>query len=111
MAVDAGYGSFRALFDISIDIPRGSAVALVGANGGGKVDRGAGCHRPGRADPGHTVDGEDFTGAPVHHFARAGIAMAPEGRGVFSTLCVADNLRVGFRNTPDDRGPAAGSAG
>lgn len=107
-AVDAGYRSFRALFGVSIDVARGTAVALVGANGAGKstvarvatglVEPTAGTVR---------VDGADFTGAAVHDFARAGITMAPEGRGIFSTLSVADNLRVGFRNTPMVEDPRA----
>ncbi len=99
--VDAGYGAFRALFDLSLEVDAGSAVALVGANGAGKatVARVAtGLVEPtaGRV----LVDGDDFTGAPVHRFARAGIATAPEGRGVFATLSVQDNLRVAFRNSP-----------
>ncbi|MGI9577275.1 MAG: ABC transporter ATP-binding protein [Microthrixaceae bacterium] len=99
--VDAGYRSFRALFGVSIEIQRGTAVALVGANGAGKstvarVTTGLVTPTAGSV----RVDGKDFTGAAVHDFARAGITMAPEGRGVFSTLSVTDNLRVGFRNTP-----------
>lgn len=106
--IDAGYGSFRALFGVSIDIPRGTAVALVGANGAGKstvarVATGLVTPTVGTV----RVDGEDFTGAAVHDYARAGITMAPEGRGVFSTLTVADNLRVGFRNTPMIEDPQA----
>lgn len=106
-AVDAAYRSFRALFGVDLEVPAGAAVALVGANGAGKstVARVAtGLVRPtaGRV----LVDGEDVTGSPVHHFARAGITCAPEGRSVFATLSVEDNLRLAFRNDPgieDDR--------
>lgn len=106
-SVDAGYRAFRALFDVDLEVPPGAAVALVGANGAGKstVARVAtGLVRPtaGRV----LVDGEDFSDAPVHRFARAGIASAPEGRSVFATLSVEDNLRLAFRNDPaieDDR--------
>jgi branched-chain amino acid transport system ATP-binding protein len=106
-AVDAGYRAFRALFGVDLEVPAGAAVALVGANGAGKstVARVAtGLVRPtaGRV----LVDGVDLTGAPVHRFARAGIASAPEGRSVFATLSVEDNLRLAFRNDPgvaDDR--------
>ena len=106
--IDAGYRSFRALFDVSLDVPAGSAVALVGANGAGKstVARVA----TGLVEPtagSVWLGGDDFTGAAVHDFARTGIAMAPEGRGVFGTLTVADNLRVAFRNTPMIEDPEA----
>ena len=106
--VDAGYRSFRALFGVSIEVPRGAAVALVGANGAGKstVARVAtGLVQPTTGTV--RVDGTDFTGSAVHEFAHAGIAMAPEGRGVFSTLSVSDNLRVAFRNTPQIADPQA----
>ena len=95
--VDAAYGPFRALFDVSLEVPSGAAVALVGPNGAGKstVARVAsGLVRPtsGRV----LVGGRDLTGRPAHRFARAGIAHAPEGRAVFATLTVEENLRLAF---------------
>ena len=100
--VDAAYGSFRALFDVSLEVEAGSAVALVGANGAGKssvarVASGLVVPTAGRV----LVAGQDLTGAPAHRFARAGIAHAPEGRAVFATLTVEDNLLLAFRNAPE----------
>jgi len=96
--VDAGYGPFRALFDVSFEVPPGAAVALVGPNGSGKstvarVASGLVTPTAGRV----MVDGVDRTGEPPHCFARAGIAHAPEGRAVFATLTVAENLELAFR--------------
>ncbi len=96
--VDAGYGPFRALFDVSFDVPAGAAVALVGPNGSGKstvarVASGLVAPTSGRV----VVDGVDRTGQAPHHFARAGVAHAPEGRAVFATLTVKENLELAFR--------------
>lgn len=98
--VDAGYGPFRSLFDVSLTIEPGQAVALLGANGAGKttVARAAsGLVHPDRGAV--LVDGVDLTGAGPHVFARAGIAHAVEGRSVFASLSVEDNLRLSFRRT------------
>jgi branched-chain amino acid transport system ATP-binding protein len=96
--VHAGYNQFRALFDVSIEIAPGRATALVGPNGAGKttVARVAsGLVRPtaGRL----LVDGQDLTGAPAHVIARHGIAHAPEGRSIFGSLTVEENLSLSFR--------------
>jgi branched-chain amino acid transport system ATP-binding protein len=107
--VDAGYGPFRALFDVSLEIPPGAAVALVGPNGSGKstVARVAsGLVTPTSGSV--RVGGEDLTGRPAHDFARAGIAHAPEGRAVFSTLTVRENLELAFRSGRLDGGVAEG---
>ena len=101
-SVEASYRSFRALFGIDLEIAPGSAVALVGANGAGKstvarVASGLVVPSAGKV----IVAGQDLTGQPAHRFARAGIAHAPEGRAVFSTLTVEDNLRLAFRNASE----------
>lgn len=96
--VSADYGPFHALFDISFTVGQGEAVALLGANGVGKttVARTAtGLVAPTKGAV--LVDGTDLTGAAPHRFARAGVAHAPEGRSVFATLSVEDNLRLSFR--------------
>ena len=97
-AVSADYGPFHALFDVSLSVGTGEAVALLGPNGVGKttVARVAtGLVRPtsGRV----LVDGTDMTGEPTHRFVRAGVAHAPEGRSVFASLTVEENLVLSFR--------------
>ncbi|MGH9085913.1 MAG: ABC transporter ATP-binding protein [Acidimicrobiales bacterium] len=106
--VDAAYGPFRALFGVNLRVEPGEAVALVGANGAGKttvarVASGLVVPTAGSVQ----VAGEDLTGAPPHRFARAGIAHAPEGRSVFATLTVEENLRLAFRRSKGRREVAA----
>lgn len=103
--VDAGYGPFAALFDVTLTVGEGEAVALLGANGVGKttVARVAtGLVRPTAGSV--IVGGSDLTGAPTYRFARSGVLHAPEGRSVFSTLSVQENLLLSFRQS---RGRAA----
>lgn len=103
--VSAGYGPFAALFDVSLSVGEGEAVALLGANGVGKttVARVAtGLVAPTAGSV--LVDGADVTGAPVHRFARGGVLHAPEGRSVFSTLSVEENLALSFRQSRGRRG-------
>ncbi len=98
--VSAGYGPFRALFGVSLAIAPGEAVALVGPNGAGKttvarVATGLVCPASGAV----VVDGVDLTGARTFQFARAGVAHAPEGRSVFATLSVEENLTLSLRRS------------
>ncbi len=96
--VHASYGPFRALFGVSLRVQPGAAVALVGANGAGKttVARVAtGLVAP-AAGTVH-VGGADLTGARTHRFARAGVFHAPEGRSVFASLTVEENLQLARR--------------
>ena len=106
--VSAGYGPFRALFDVTLAVQPGEAVALLGPNGVGKttIARVAtGLVAP--TEGAVLVDGEDMTGAPVHRFRRAGVIHAPEGRSVFATLTVEENLVLSFRASRGRRGVAA----
>ena len=96
--VSAGYGPFRALFDVSLAVQPGEALALLGPNGVGKttiarVATGLVTPTEGQV----RVDGIDMTGAATHRFRRAGILHAPEGRSVFGTLTVEENLVLSFR--------------
>jgi branched-chain amino acid transport system ATP-binding protein len=96
--VSAGYGPFRAIFDVSLAVQPGEAVALLGPNGVGKttIARVA----TGLVPPTQgavLVEGADMTGAAPHRFRRAGVIHAPEGRSVFATLTVEENLVLSFR--------------
>jgi len=92
----AGYGSFRALFDVSLDVAAGEAVGVIGPNGAGKttlmrVISGLIPPRSGRM----TLEGRPIAGLPAHHIVQGGIAHVPENRRLFPRLSVEDNLRVG----------------
>ncbi len=95
--VDAAYGRFRALFDVSFTVPSGSVTALLGPNGAGKstvarVATGLVPSTAGRI----LVSGRDVTHQPAWKITRLGVAHAPEGRPVFASLDVEDNLRLTF---------------
>jgi branched-chain amino acid transport system ATP-binding protein len=103
--IEAGYGPFRALFGVTVAVEPGEAVGLLGANGAGKttVARVAtGLVVP--ASGSVLVEGRDLTGAGTYAFARAGVAHAPEGRSVFATLTVEENLTLAFRRSKGRHG-------
>ena len=92
----AGYGDFQALFDVDLHVEAGEVLAVIGANGAGKttllrsicgvVEVTGGSVRFG---------GEDLLAVPAHKRVPAGIAMVPEGRMLFPSLSVRENLLVG----------------
>jgi branched-chain amino acid transport system ATP-binding protein len=90
--VTAGYGTTTVLRDVSLVVPAGSVVALLGSNGAGKTTllRAASGLIPARGRI--TLDGKDLSGHSPHDFARAGICHVPEGRGIFRSLTVRDNI-------------------
>jgi branched-chain amino acid transport system ATP-binding protein len=95
-AVSAGYGSFRALFDVSLEVPQGEAVGVIGPNGAGKttlmrVISGLLPLQGGTM----TFDGKSIGGLPAHRIVERGIAHVPENRRLFPRLTVEDNLRIG----------------
>ena len=96
--VDAAYGPFRALFGVSFEIPEGHALALLGGNGAGKttIARVVSGLLPVTSGS-VTFDGIDISHLPSWRVAPLGIVHAPEGRSVFSTLTVQENLTLDFR--------------
>ena len=96
--VDAGYGPFRALFDVSFAVAEGSVTALLGPNGAGKTTVARVCTGLVRPTTGRVLlDGEDITGLPPWRVARLGVVHAVEGRSVFASLTVEENLVLTFR--------------
>lgn len=90
------YGDVRALHEASFEVEEGSIVALVGANGAGKstvLKALSGLLRPARGEI--HFDGEDLRGASAKERVDRGIVMVPEGRRLYQTLTVRDNLRLG----------------
>jgi branched-chain amino acid transport system ATP-binding protein len=104
--VEASYGPYRALFGVSFTVPEGAAVALVGSNGAGKSTVVRVISGLVRASAGTIrFDDHDITHWPAWRIARAGIAHAPEGRSVFATLTVEENLLLAARSVGGGRRP------
>ena len=96
--VSAAYGPYRALFDVSFRVPEGGIVALVGSNGAGKSTVARTITGLVAASSGQILfSGEDITALPAYKIARLGMAHVVEGRGVFSSLTVEENLTLAFR--------------
>jgi len=95
-AVSAGYGSFQALFGVSLEVPQGEAVGVIGPNGAGKTTlmRVISGLLPLR-DGAMTLEGRPVGGLPAHRMVEQGIAHVPENRRLFPRLSVEDNLRIG----------------
>jgi branched-chain amino acid transport system ATP-binding protein len=98
--VQAGYGPFRALFGVSLVVREGSVLALLGSNGAGKTTVARVCSGLIKPTTGKVVfDNDDVTGQRPYRLARRGIAQAPEGRSVFASLTVEENLLLPLRRT------------
>jgi ABC-type branched-subunit amino acid transport system ATPase component len=99
--VTAGYGAARALHAVSLKAQEGSVLAVLGANGAGKSTLARVVSGLVPATSGSVqFAGEDVTRLPAHRRRRRGIAYLPEGRAVFPSLTVIDNLRMAVRTIP-----------
>jgi branched-chain amino acid transport system ATP-binding protein len=95
-SVSAGYGSFQALFDVSIDVNDGEAVGVIGRNGAGKTTLMrviSGMIPVGSGDM--SLDERSLAGLPAHRIVERGVAHVPENRRLFPRLSVEENLRMG----------------
>ncbi len=103
--VSAAYGPYEALFDVSMQVRPGRALALVGANGAGKstVARVVSGLVP-TTRGSVRFDGRDVTGRPAYEIARLGLSQLTEGRSVFASLSVEENLALAFRRALGRRG-------
>ena len=103
--VSVNYGAIEALTDITLQINQGEVVTLIGANGAGKTTTlrtitGLLEPKQGRV----TYEGRDISGMATHKLVPMGIAMSPEGRGVFANLSVRENLDMGAYIRNDKKG-------
>ena len=94
--VDAGYGGFQALFDVSLEVNAGEAVAVIGPNGAGKTTlmRVISGLIPAKSGA-ITMQGISVLDAPPHDIVSMGVAHVPENRRLFARMSVEDNLRMG----------------
>ncbi|MBO9686741.1 MAG: ABC transporter ATP-binding protein [Mitsuaria chitosanitabida] len=94
--LQAGYGKVEVLHGISVEVPKGKVVTLIGSNGAGKTTTMravSGMIVPTSGEI--TLNGKRIDGLESYHIARLGLAHSPEGRRVFATMSVTDNLRLG----------------
>ncbi|VVE28756.1 ABC transporter ATP-binding protein [Pandoraea terrigena] len=94
--LQAGYGKVQVLHGIDIDVPSGQVVTLIGSNGAGKTTTMravSGMIKPTAGEI--TLGDKRIDGLDSHRIAKLGLAHSPEGRRVFSTMSVMDNLRLG----------------
>jgi len=95
-SIDAGYGSFQALFGVSLEVKAGEAVGVIGPNGAGKTTLMrliSGLIRPHKGAI--AMEGTDVLATPAHRIVSLGIAHVPEHRRLFPRLTVDDNLKMG----------------
>ncbi len=94
--LDAGYGDFQALFGLNVHVHEGETLAMIGANGAGKTTflRVLAGQVPIRAGS-VSFAGADIAKVPAHRRTKLGIALVPEGRKLFGSLSVRENLMIG----------------
>jgi branched-chain amino acid transport system ATP-binding protein len=95
-SVAADYGDVRALWDVSLDVNEGEIVTLIGPNGAGKttlMHAIAGLHQPSQG--GITFEGANLGSLAAHEIVERGVVLVPEGRHIFATMRVEENLEVG----------------
>ncbi len=104
--LSVSYGLHRVLDDVSLDVAPGEIVVILGANGAGKTTllKAVGGIVTPRVGSGISLEGISLIAMPQHEIVEAGIALVPEGRGIFGELTVAENLELGaFARRARDR--------
>jgi branched-chain amino acid transport system ATP-binding protein len=99
------YGAVSAVESVDLAVDRGETVGLVGANGAGKSSTLLAVTGVVQAEAGDIrLDGRSVAGLPTERIARAGMALVPEGRHVFSSFTVEENLRLGLLGRSEPEG-------
>jgi branched-chain amino acid transport system ATP-binding protein len=99
------YGNIHALRGVSLTVDEGEIVTLIGSNGAGKTTTLRSiCMLQKPRQGSILLSGEDLTAYKAHQVVGKGVAMVPEGRGIFARLTVAENLDLGAYNRNDRRG-------
>jgi branched-chain amino acid transport system ATP-binding protein len=107
-ALQVAYGGIRAVKGVDLEVAAGELVCLIGANGAGKTTTLRAITGLVRAAAGRILyDGQDIAGQRVHQIARRGLALVPEGRGVFPQLTIEENLAMGAYSRSDRKAVAA----
>jgi branched-chain amino acid transport system ATP-binding protein len=106
--LQVSYGGIRAVKGVDLEVAQGELVCLIGANGAGKTTTLKAVSGMVPAAGGRILyEGADIAGQRVHEIARRGLALVPEGRGVFAQLTIAENLAMGAYARRDKAGVAA----
>ncbi len=103
--LEVSYGLTQVLRDVTFSVPTGAIVALLGGNGSGKttmLNTLTGLVRPGRGSI--LVEGQECAGIGAHDFVRRGVVQVPQGREVWSSMSVDDNLALGAATRNDRSG-------
>jgi branched-chain amino acid transport system ATP-binding protein len=106
--INVYYGAIHALKGISVDVPEGEIVTLIGGNGAGKsttLRTISGLLKPKTGKI--MFEGKSITGIPAHNIVELGISQVPEGRRVFANMSVQENLELGAYTRSDTKGIAA----
>src|SRR6516164_7665632 len=102
-SVNVSYGAIQAVRDVSIEVPKGEVVTIIGANGAGKSTLLKSIVGLEPVNKGQVLlEGRDITSTPAHRRTGLGVALSPEGRGVFADQSVRDNLLLGAYSKKED---------
>ena len=106
--LSVSYGAISALHGVSLSVPQGDIVTLIGGNGAGKTTTLRAISVLQRAQAGEVIyEGRNITNLPAHEIVQLGLAHVPEGRMVFANLTVLENLQMGAYLRSDKPGIAA----
>ncbi|WP_299106581.1 ABC transporter ATP-binding protein [uncultured Bradyrhizobium sp.] len=102
--LSVSYGAIAALHGVSLSVPKGDIVTLIGGNGAGKTTTLRAISGLQRAQAGEVIyEGRNITNLPAHEIVQLGLAHVPEGRGTFTNMTVEENLQLGAISRSDTK--------